>query len=138
MNPEASLNYPVDADKLLDEIAGDLLLAGFLYLGCARVKQLLAEISGGPIGDDPLFLQSWNSLEEDQYMADGGRYRKRRHATFASLHAGERPLLMPHQPHYQSLHYNSLNGGIARYFAPILIDLLNIACLTWVIDCSAA
>ena len=26
---------------------------------------------------------------------------------------------MPHQPHYQTLDYNPLNGGIARWFEPI-------------------
>lgn len=125
MNQAVPLSYPVDADKLLDEIARDLPLADFLYLGSSKVVQLLSEIASSKIGDDPLFLDSWNSLEEDQYMADGGKYRKRRHATFATRHAGEQPMLMPHQPHYQSLDYNNLNGGIARYFAPILIDLLN-------------
>jgi len=125
VNTAANLNYPVDADKLLDEIARDLPLADFLYLGSSKVMQLLSEIAASPIGNDPLFLESWNSLEEDQYMADGGKYRKRRHATFATQHAADQPLLMPHQPHYQSLDYNQLNGGIARYFAPILIDLLN-------------
>lgn len=125
LNLATSLSYPIDADKLLDEIARDLQLGDFLYLGSTKVVQLLSEIAGSTIGEDPLFLDSWNSLEEDQYMADGGKYRKRRHATFATQHAGDQPLLMPHQPHYQSLDYNNLNGGIARYFAPIMIDLLN-------------
>lgn len=134
MNPAAYLNYPVDADKLLDEIARDLTLADFLYLGSSKVMQLLSEIAASPIGNDPLFLESWNTLEEDQYMADGGKYRKRRHATFATRHGAERPILMPHQPHYQSLDYNSLNGGVARYFAPILIDLLNSRTLLALLD----
>jgi hypothetical protein len=30
---------------------------------------------------------------------------------------------MPYQPHYQTVDYNPLNGGVARYFAPILDDL---------------
>ena len=125
MNPAEKLNYPVDADKLLDEIARDLHLSDFLYLGSSKVMRLLSEIAGSAIGNDPLFLESWNTLQEDQYMADGGKYRKRRHAPYATSYAGDRPVLMPHQPHFQSLDYNSLNGGIARYFAPILIDLLN-------------
>ncbi len=106
MNPATHLNYPVDADKLVDEIARDLPLADFLYLGSSKVVQLLSEIAGSTIGDDPLFLESWNSLEEDQYMADGGKYRKRRHATFATQHAGDQAVLMPHQPHYQSQFQN--------------------------------
>ena len=51
-------------------------------------------------------------------MADGGRYRKRRFAVFAA--DGRRGIARkPHQPHYQSRDYNSLNGGIERWFAPI-------------------
>jgi hypothetical protein len=51
-------------------------------------------------------------------MADGGRYRKRRHAVFAVGPGGTARL--PHQPHYQSRDYNSLNGGVARWFEPVL------------------
>ena len=51
-------------------------------------------------------------------MADGGRYRKRRFAVFG----GERRAAIvrkPHQPHYQSRDYNTLNGGIERWFEPM-------------------
>ena len=51
-------------------------------------------------------------------MADGGRYRRRRHAVYAAA-AGGTIVRAPHQPHYQSRDYNALNGGIARWFAPI-------------------
>ena len=30
---------------------------------------------------------------------------------------------MPYQPHYQTVEYNPMNGGVARYFAPIHDDL---------------
>ena len=51
-------------------------------------------------------------------MADGGRYRRRRHAVYAAA-AGGAIVRAPHQPHYQSRDYNALNGGIARWFEPI-------------------
>ena len=63
------------------------------------------------------FAASWDGLGDDTYMADGGRYRKRRHAAFRA--AGERAARKPHQPHYQSRDYNALNGGIARWFEPM-------------------
>ena len=55
-------------------------------------------------------------------MADGGRYRKRRHAAFGAR-AGEPIHRKPHQPHYQSRDYNPLNGGIARWFDPVLPEI---------------
>ena len=50
-------------------------------------------------------------------MADGGRYRKRRHAVFAVSADGI--VRQPAQPHYQSRDYNTLNGGIERWFEPV-------------------
>ncbi len=95
----------------------------FLFVGAADVKQLLSTLAAVPVGDDQSFLDSWHNLERDQYMADGGKYRKRRHATYAIQNPGEPARLMPYQPHYQTVDYNPLNGGVARYFAPILDDL---------------
>jgi hypothetical protein len=54
-------------------------------------------------------------------MADGGRYRKRRHAAFRADAGGI--TRKPHQPHYQSRDYNSLNGGMARWFEPIAPEI---------------
>lgn len=72
----------------------------------------------GALSDWDAFSASWNRLPHDGYMADGGRYRRRRHATFAIARDGaiER---RPHQPHYQSRDYNPLNGGVVRWFEPI-------------------
>lgn len=107
----------------INEVAARLDADNFLFIECGRAIDLLSSIAGIPIGDDQVFLDSWNQLEEDQYMADSGKYRKRRHATYAIPKAGDRAQLMPDQPHYQTVDYNPLNGGVARYFAPILDDL---------------
>ncbi len=95
----------------------------FLFVEAADVIALLSDIAGEAVAEDRDFLESWNHLEQDQYMADSGKYRKRRHATYAIQNPGESARLMPHQPHYQTVDYNPLNGGVARYFAPILDDL---------------
>ena len=76
----------------------------------------------GPMADWPAFAASWDDLGLDTYMADGGRYRKRRHAAFGAR-AGEPIHRKPHQPHYQSRDYNPLNGGIARWFDPVLPEI---------------
>lgn len=65
----------------------------------------------------PAFAESWNDLPLDGFMADGGRYRRRRFAAFAAL-PGE-VSRKPHQPHWQSRDYNPLNGGVQRWFEPV-------------------
>ena len=108
---------------LISDIVDNLHADGFLFVDSAQAIDLLSAQAQVPIGEDQGFLDSWNHLEQDQYMADGGKYRKRRHAVYAIQYAGEQAQLMPYQPHYQTVDYNPLNGGVARYFAPILDDL---------------
>ena len=99
------------AVSLQSAIAGD----GFAFLSAAATRPLL--LASGPLSDWDAFRASWNDLALDTYMADGGRYRRRRHAVFA---VDDNAIVrMPHQPHYQSLDYNTLNGGIPRWFEPI-------------------
>lgn len=94
---------------------------GFAYVPAARMRPLF-EAAGSPaagsLGDWAEFAASWDDLGLDTYMADGGRYRKRRFAVFATEPGGA-IVRAPHQPHYQSRDYNTLNGGIERWFAPI-------------------
>ena len=63
------------------------------------------------------FAQSWDRLGADRYMADGGRYRRRRHATLTIT--PDEIVRKPHQPHYQSRDYNELNGDVQRWFEPM-------------------
>jgi hypothetical protein len=67
----------------------------------------------------PAFADSWNRLELDGFMADGGRYRRRRLANFAAIpgEPGHRRGL--HRPHFQATVHNTLNGGVNRWFAPV-------------------
>ena len=87
---------------------------GFEFVDGARMRDLL----GGEPADWVEFAASWDDLHLDRYMADGGKYRRRRHALFRAPATGviER---QPHGPHYQGLAYNPLNGGIERWFEPI-------------------
>jgi hypothetical protein len=71
----------------------------------------------GTLTDWTEFATSWDDLGSDTYMADGGRYRKRRHAVFKAGPDGI--IRQPAQPHYQSRDYNTLNGGIERWFEPV-------------------
>ena len=98
----------------LAELAEPLRRDGFAFVHAPAMRAVL-EAAG--LADWTGFASTWNGLGVDTFMADGGRYRRRRFAAFAASAAGlERKA---HQPHYQSRDYNALNGGIARWFDPI-------------------
>jgi hypothetical protein len=90
--------------------------AGYVFVAAEAMHQALA--SAGALSDWGDFASSWDALDLDTYMADGGRYRRRRHAVFATTADGA-IRRQAHQAHYQTLDYNALNGGVARWFSPI-------------------
>jgi hypothetical protein len=106
------MSETLDTETLADEVRD----AGFAFVPAQPMRSLLA--AHGPLTDWDAFAASWNDLGLDTYMADGGRYRKRRHAAFAVSAA--RIARLPDQAHYQSRDYNSLNGGVARWCDPML------------------
>jgi hypothetical protein len=117
---------PAAIGSLRQAIAAD----GFVFVRGAAMRQLLADL--GPLADRDPFVASWNDLCLDTYMADGGRYRRRRHAVYAiDAHTIVRE---PHQPHYQSREYNSLNGGVARWFDPVRPEIGAGATLTTILQ----
>lgn len=95
--------------------------AGFAFVPGAAMRALLER--HGALTDWAAFAASWNDLGLDTYMADGGRYRKRRHAAFGATAGQAEILRKPHQPHYQSRDYNPLNGGIERWFSPMAPEI---------------
>ena len=101
----------------------DMARAGFAFVAGQRMREMLLA-SGGPDGlsDWAQLAASWDRLATDLYMADGGRYRKRRHGVFAANPSG--PIVRaPHRSHYQTLDFNQLNGGIDRWFEPVEEDI---------------
>ena len=66
---------------------------------------------------------SWNDLPPDAYLKDGGRYRRRRHA--CCVVRGDAVEAVPHRAHWQPLAYNALHGGMQRWFAPVVADVLS-------------
>lgn len=73
----------------------------------------------GSLPDWERFAASWNDLVLDQHLPEGHRYRRRRHATLSAVAGADDFAVERHQPHYQSLDYNPLVGGIERWFEPI-------------------
>jgi hypothetical protein len=101
-------------DEVLAAIAATIERQGFAFTRAPRMRSWL-ERAG--LADWDSFAASWNDLGVDTYMADGGRYRRRRFAAFRATPLGI--IRKPHQPHYQSRDYNPLNGGIERWFEPV-------------------
>ncbi len=87
---------------------------GYVAVEAPRFRALAGE---AVLGAWPAFAQSWDHLVTDEYMADGGRFRRRRFARFLSTHGVI--TREPHGPHFQSRDYNPLNGGIDRWFEPV-------------------
>lgn len=108
-----------DAARLLPGLAGlsaRIAAQGHAFVAGATMCELLAAC--GSLADWPAFAASWNDLPLDTHMADQGRYRRRRHAVYA-LRGDAAIVRGPHQPHFQALDYNPLNGGVERWFEPI-------------------
>ena len=101
------------SDRLAD-IAGSVGEGGFAFV---RAHEMRAVLEAAGLADWDGFAGSWDDLGIDAYMADGGRYRRRRFACFRA--SAEGIVRKPHQPHYQSRDYNPLNGGIERWFEPV-------------------
>lgn len=99
---------------LITTLAQELQHEGFVF---AHADQMWKALGSSATDMWQKFAASWDALGLDTYMADGGRYRRRRHATFSVSGTGIRR--KPHQPHYQSRDYNHLNGGLERWFTPV-------------------
>jgi len=118
--------FPGGRPALHEVLAGE----GFAFVPAQRMRPLLAE--AGTLADWEHFAQSWDDLALDAYMADGGRYRRRRHAVYRV--ADGTIIRQPHQPHYQSLDYNPLHGGIERWFEPVKPEIAGGASLTTILS----
>jgi hypothetical protein len=64
----------------------------------------------------------WRDLPSDNYLRDGGRYRRRRHSCFVV--DAEQVTQVPHRAHWQPLEYNALHGGLERHFEPMSANLV--------------
>ena len=77
---------------------------------CAMAQVPLTDLMG--------LVPSWSDLPADLYLKDGGRYRRRRHASY--IVQADAVQTVPHRAHWQPLEYNALHGGMQRWFEPVL------------------
>ena len=79
-------------------------------------------LAAGSLSDWQAFAASWEGLAPDHYLASVGLHRRRRFAVFSATPDGA-IAREAHQPHYQSRDYNALQGGIERWFEPVLAEV---------------
>ena len=99
---------------MIERIGQTVSRQGFAFVQAPEMQGVMEAVG---LRDWGGFAASWDDLGVDTFMADGGRYRRRRFAAFRAAPDGI--TRKPHQPHYQSRDYNPLNGGIERWFLPV-------------------
>ena len=77
----------------------------------------LATLLDYPLSALEQMKSGWDDLPPDNFLKDGGRYRRRRHSCFI---VNEQSFIqVSHRAHYQPLEYNALHGGMLRLFEPV-------------------
>jgi hypothetical protein len=97
----------------LSDVDRQLQIHGFALISADHVKTWL----DASTADLDRLHQAWDDLPPDEYLKDGGRYRRRRHSCFVV--SGSQVEQAPHRAHWQPLEYNALHGGMQRWFEPM-------------------
>jgi hypothetical protein len=107
------------AASVCAEVAARIRAQGFAIVSAQEVQAIIAmhEVSASQRAE---FLTSWNDLPTDEFLADGGKYRFRRHASLCLAYDREPHWVdEPYRPHWQPKAYNKLHGGVFRTFAEV-------------------
>jgi len=114
--PNASLPPPLTALADLDaQLAG----SGYAVLPA----EALATLSAVGLPALVAWARLWDDLPPDNFLKDGGRYRRRRHGCFVVRPDGGIEHAT-HRAHWQPVEYNALHGGIERWFEPLPATLV--------------
>jgi hypothetical protein len=114
----------------LDDVVGAVRAAGWAVLGAPDVGRL----AGVDVPALDALAASWDALPPDPWLKDGGRYRRRRHASLvvddsvddgAADGGGPRVQRVAHRAHWQPVDYNALHGGLLRWFDPMVDDVVD-------------
>jgi hypothetical protein len=100
------------------EIIPTLHRQGYAILNRASVLDWMC-VSESDLSD---LQSSWDDLPLDNYLKDGGRYRRRRHSCFVARDG--QLSQTEHRAHCQALTYNALHGGMQRWFEPIAPEVV--------------
>ncbi|MFC3551273.1 2OG-Fe dioxygenase family protein [Lysobacter cavernae] len=124
---------PSVSDNPMPALRSHLQRDGFGFVDATAMRVLLEQAH--TLDDWAAFAASWNQLAPDPYLASLGRHRRRRHAVFSAAPTGAIQR-KPHQPHYQSLQYNVLQGDIERWFEPVLPEIADSISLRAILEFS--
>jgi hypothetical protein len=119
-------NTPASVPAGRASIEAQIRDQGYAFVTAAQAAGLLELPAGWPLA----LAESWSRLPRDGYLRDGGHYRARRHSCFIQELPAGTPVQTPHRPHWQSVSYNALHGGIERWYDPIEPTVLS--CTAWV------
>lgn len=106
MNLSPAFTYP-------EQVPTQLRQQGYAVLS----PQGVGELTGCALAEMQALRGSWDDLPPDNYLKDGGRYRRRRHSCFVVR--GAEVQQAPHRAHWQPVEYNALHGGMQRWFEPV-------------------
>ncbi|NHZ89269.1 hypothetical protein F2P45_09615 [Massilia sp. CCM 8733] len=97
----------------ISQLTSALRTSGYALLRPADV----ASLAGCGLDDLNTLVASWDQLAPDNYLKDGGNYRRRRHSCF--IQDGATLTQTAHRAHWQPIEYNALHGGMHRLFEPV-------------------
>ncbi len=101
-----------------EALTAALAQSGHAVLGPAA----FARFAGATLPELDALRPAWETLPLDAHLRDGGRYRRRRHASFVVEDLELR--LVAQRAHWQPVEYNALHGGLERWFEPIKASVL--------------
>lgn len=105
------------------ELTSTVQQKGYAVLSAPSV----ADWAGCPLNALLALSSDWDNMPPDNYLKDGGRYRRRLHSSF--VFDSNSLTQVPHRAHWQPLDYNALHGGMERWFEPMRSS--TIAMPTW-------
>ena len=108
-----TISFPPPSLTQSSELGSVLQRQGYAVVAAPQVGAL----AGVDVRDLTAWRPLWDALPADNYLRDGGRYRRRRHSCFVVQ--GDQATQVPHRPHWQPVAYNALHGGMQRHFEPM-------------------
>jgi len=104
----------------IEGLVSNLSDVGHISVNSSTFHKVQESNKNSVLGKDELeFIESWQNLELDRFISDEGVYRTRKHATFTINGEFQSCSKNDYQLHYQTTDYNTLNGGVKRYYKEI-------------------